>query len=384
MKTMTSRERILAATKGQETDMVPVSPRLFAYLLDKYGEHSLESNLKFQTEYDFDITLNAVSGLANPIFNVYVDTSYSKDIKLEMQEWEENGIKIVKRVFHTPAGKIQDIAKVPPSGCGYGIAPDPTKIEWLIKDRSDLEKIAYILPDPKKHCDISNLKKLNDTMGEKGLIQTVIHSPIDYFAGDARGMENLMIDYYEDKEFFDDIIKLFYDHIMCQTKVCLENGFTNIFGCWYYTSLSSGWSPKIFREEFIPLMKEHVNLVHKYDGTYDLYDDGKCMSVLEDYVNTGADVLETITPPPVGDVDLAEAKRIVGNKMTLKGYTDLIYVLQMGTPEQVRDTVMEAIRIAGPGGRFILGTSDSIRDGTPEENVRVYFETARKYGKYPL
>jgi hypothetical protein len=36
--------------------------------------------------------------------------------------------------------------------------------------------------------------------------------------------------------------------------------------------------------------------------------------------------------------------------------------------------------VAGPGG-FILGTSDSIRDGTPLENVRAYFNAARRYGQ---
>ena len=216
------------------------------------------------------------------------------------------------------------------------------------------------------------------------MLQAFIRSPIDHFAGEARGMENLMIDYYEDKELFTDITNRFMSHIMNETKVCLENGITNIFGSWYYTSLSAGWSPKIFREEFVPLMKEHVNLVHQYGGTYDLYDDGKSMVMMKDYVETGADVLETLTPPPVGDVDLAEAKRIAGNKMTLKGYIDLIYVLKFGTTELVKNTVIDAIKIAGQGGRLILGTSDSIREGTPEENVRTYFETARKYGKYPL
>jgi len=384
MKAMTSRERLLAATKGKETDIVPVSPRVGAYLLNVYGDSSFESHLKLQKDYDFDLTYPVGSGLINPIDSVFVDTSYSKDIKLETQVSQDNELKVIKRIFHTPAGKLQDIIKVAPSGREYGVSPNPIKLEWLIKDRSDLDKLGYLLPNPKKYCNIKYLKELDKSIGEKGMLQAFIRSPIDHLAGEARGMENLMIDYYEDKELFSDIIKLFMGHIMSETKVCLENGITDIFGSWYYTSLSAGWSPKILKEEFIPLMKEHVNLVHNYDGTYDLYDDGKCMAMIEDFVKTGADVLETLTPPPVGDVDLAEAKRIAGSKMTLKGYIDLIYILKLGTVEQVQNTIIDAIRIAGPGGRFILGTSDSIREGTPEENVRAYFETARKYGKYPL
>jgi len=83
--------------------------------------------------------------------------------------------------------------------------------------------------------------------------------------------------------------------------------------------------------------------------------------------------------PPVGDVDLAEVKRRIGDRVCLKGYTDLIYVLKLGNPKLIEKTVRNAIAVAGPTG-FILGTSDSIRDGTPIENVQAYFAAARKYG----
>jgi uroporphyrinogen decarboxylase len=59
-----------------------------------------------------------------------------------------------------------------------------------------------------------------------------------------------------------------------------------------------------------------------------------------------------------------------------------LYVIKMGTPELVARTVREAIEVAAPGGGFILGTSDSIREGTPKENLVAYFETAHQYGTY--
>ncbi len=50
----------------------------------------------------------------------------------------------------------------------------------------------------------------------------------------------------------------------------------------------------------------------------------------------------------MGDVDLAEAKRRIGNEVCLMGYGDMLYVIKMGTPR---------------------------------ENVRTYFEAAQKYGR---
>ena len=54
------------------------------------------------------------------------------------------------------------------------------------------------------------------------------------------------------------------------------------------------------------------------------------------------------------------------------------------TPERIEKVVRETIERAAPGGGFILSTSDSIRDGTPIENIKAYFEAAQRYGKYPI
>jgi uroporphyrinogen decarboxylase len=84
----------------------------------------------------------------------------------------------------------------------------------------------------------------------------------------------------------------------------------------------------------------------------------------------------------VGDFDLAEAKATIGDKTTLKGYVDLLYVVKHGTPELVEQTVREAMEIAKPGGGFIIGSSDSFREGTPRENITAYFEACKKHGVY--
>ncbi len=378
---MTSKERLEAVMRGGVADRIPVSPRIGAFLMGKYGSSSLESHIRFQKEYEYDISFTMGSSLPNPTESVLTELPYTDLVKIETEVGQDRDLKIVKRIFHTPAGRLQDVTMIPPAGREYGVSPNPVKTEWLIKDKSDLEKLVYLLPDPFKHTNTQGFLNAEKILGDKGIIQIVIRSPIDKRAGDARGMENLMVDYYEDPELFDAVLEFYMDHVMAETKACLEAGVKHIFGSWFYTSLSSGWSPKISREKFIPLMKRHVELVHSYGATYDLYDDGKFMQVIEDYADTGADVLETLTPPPVGDIDLAAAKKLVGDRIVLKGYVDLLYVLKLGTPEMIRETVREAVEKAGYDGRFILGTSDSIRDGTPEQNVKEYFEAAKRYVK---
>src|SRR4030042_1127911 len=104
----------------------------------------------------------------------------------------------------------------------------------------------------------------------------------------------------------------------------------------------------MFREVFLPQIKAQGELVHSHGAMYVYYDDGKCMGIIDMIKEAGVDVLETLTPPPVGDVDLGEVKRRIGDTVCLKGYGDLLYVIKMGTPRDVENMVKKAMAIAAP------------------------------------
>jgi uroporphyrinogen-III decarboxylase len=195
-------------------------------------------------------------------------------------------------------------------------------------------------------------------------------------------MQDLMMDYYLDRPFFDELLGLFQERTMVEAKAVLEHGIEWIFHNCYYNSLSAGWSPAIFQEVFVPHIKAVADLAHSYGGYVDFYDDGKLAQSMELIAAAGVDVLETCTPPPICDFDLREAKTKIGAKVALKGYVDLIYVAMMGTPELMEQTVAEAMEIAKPGGGFIIGSSDTFREGTPPENMHAYFRSCLKYGVY--
>ena len=84
----------------------------------------------------------------------------------------------------------------------------------------------------------------------------------------------------------------------------------------------------------------------------------------------------------MGDFDLVRAKEVIGERTTIKGYVDLLYVVKHGTPELVEQTVRESMEIGKPGGGFIIGSSDSFREGTPRENIDAYFAACLEYGVY--
>ncbi len=374
---MTGRERLLAAIRHEEPDRVPISPRYAVWFKVTYGDQPLERHLELLPHLDVMHILG--DGQPNYICS-YPERYELPEVTVE-QAWRDDGdCRIVERVFHTPAGEIGDITRVPPAGREYGASPNPVKIEHLVKSPDDLGALRYLLPPLRTDFDFYHA--VERTIGDRGLALVCVRSALDHQAGDARGMENLMVDYYIDRPFFDAVVGLFHERSMAVTRAALEAGVKAIFGSWYYNSLSSGWSPAIFEEVFVPQIRAHVELTHSYGALYDYYDDGKLAGSMEMIADCGVDVLETCTPPPVGDFDLAHAKATIGHKTCLKGYVDLLYVMKHGTPELVEETVREAMEIAKPGGGFIIGSSDSFREGTPPENIEAYWRACLRYGKY--
>jgi uroporphyrinogen decarboxylase len=314
------------------------------------------------------------------ILDSYPDTYDIPEVEVSQKKYVEDQLTVVERTFRTPAGDLTDRTQIPPAGTKFGISPDPFKTEYMVKDRSDLEALRYITTPINKNFD--DLHKHQKKIGDRGVIMVTVSSPLDYQAGYARDMQDLMMDFYEDRPFFDELFEIYRKRTLEQIKAILEGGAEFIFGDWFFNSLSAGWSPASFSEVFVPQIKEHVELIHQYGAYYDYYDDGRLNGSMEMIASTGIDVLETCTPPPVGDMDLALAKEKIGEKTTLKGCIDLLHVIKNGTPELIENTVRETMEIAKPGGGFIIGSTDSFREGTPRENIHAYFEACKKFGSY--
>ncbi len=104
---------------------------------------------------------------------------------------------------------------------------------------------------------------------------------------------------------------------------------------------------------------------------------GQIQGLVEAYKRLGVAAVEPFSPPPkLGDADLAEAKRLVGNEYVIIAGVDQIDVLQKGGVEDVRRATAEAMRIGKPGAHFVLQNADFLEYGTPLENVEAFVQTA--------
>ena len=102
------------------------------------------------------------------------------------------------------------------------------------------------------------------------------------------------------------------------------------------------------------------------------------MPILEDLATMGPDALETFTPPEMGaDVNLAEAKRRIGDKVCMIGGFNQVHYLLGCTEKATRDYVRKCFDEAGGGGSYILAPSDHFFD-VDVNLLKVFADEARK------
>jgi uroporphyrinogen-III decarboxylase len=375
---MTSRERLLAAMRGQIPDRVPMPLRMWKFLRKHCGSmNALEDNLKAHEEFGNDI-FEYVAESPKPCF-APIGSPWRDDVEVELRQEKLTDRNVWERTIHTPAGELRDVkqALIVPAGSGSG----PEIVEPLIKDvRKDIEKYRYMHAAPDR-MNVDRALQWDRTIGDRGLAVAAMYSPID--CRDAMKQADFLMLYYDDREAFREIVQIGADAMMAETRRVLEAGMRVIKTWWFFTSPSAGWSPKIYEEMFLPHLVRHVELVHSCDeAIYIYYDDGKMARFADMYVDAGIDVLMTCTPPPMGDADPRQMKARYGKKVCLMGGIEAISEVEHSTPAAIRQMVRDRLVIYKPDGKYIMDGSNSLTYETPAENVRALAEAGREFGVY--
>ncbi len=139
------------------------------------------------------------------------------------------------------------------------------------------------------------------------------------------------------------------------------------------------YSPAQIREFLLPRMKRMMDLVHSAGAYVFHHSDGAVRDILPDLIEIGIDVLNPIQWRCKG-MEREGLKRDFGDQLVFHGAVDNQYTLAFGTVEDVRQEVLDNIRILGAGGGYILAPCHNIQAVSPPENVVAMYKTGYEAG----
>jgi len=135
-------------------------------------------------------------------------------------------------------------------------------------------------------------------------------------------------------------------------------------------------SPRQYEEFVLPYEQRVTAHLRRLGVPSVLHICGKTTRVLESIASSGADCFEVDWL-----VDLEEAKRRIGSRMSIKGNVHTTRLVQ-SSPEEIYAEGLRAIEKAGAGGGFLLSSGCALGRDTPPENVDALVRAAEDFGGY--
>ena len=243
----------------------------------------------------------------------------------------------------------------------------------LLKDWADLPAFLADFPNPDEPGVMDEVERQMYKANGRyklGGFWRLFHEKL----WEIRGMENLMLDYYDNMDGLKIIGRKLLDFHKRIAERYKELGFNGIF-----TSddlghqTSSMMSPAIFKELYFPLYKEFIGHVHALGMHVWLHSCGNNTLLMDDLIRAGLDVFHPVQKHCMDEKAVAEK---YGKDITFLYGIDVQDLLPNGTPEEIQTEIESMAELFRQnGGSLIFAAGNGIMPDTPIENIRVMLET---------
>jgi MtaA/CmuA family methyltransferase len=335
---MNSRERALAMMEGRPVDSLPAMPITMMFAADQIGAKYF-----------------------------HYATNYRVQAEGQVCVAERFGIDHVS-VISDPACEASDL------GAAITFFPDqPPAIDEenaLLKDKTRLASLK--IPDPtgpgRMHNRAQAVGLMKERVGNDKLVEGWIEGPCAQGA-DLRGINNLMLDFYDDPAFVRDVFDFIIEMELRFARFQVESG-ADLIGIG--DAAASLVGPKLYEEYVWPYEKKLVDALQSERIKTRLHICGNTRRILEGMGRLHCSIVELDSLSP-----LSEGRENMGPEQVLLGNIDPVRILKDGTPESVYEAVGQCHRQAG--ARFIVGAGCEVPRETPPANLHAMVRYAREH-----
>ncbi len=328
---MTSYERYMNMVHGRPVDFVPRIPILMHFAA-RYGGFSyaefaekhaalVKANLKVAAELGCD------------------EVDVMSDPYREMVDW---------------GGEIVYLPDAVPRCVSAPLATDP-----------DLDKLVTptLGPGTRMRNALDAITAYKDNVRQRYAITGWVEGPAAE-AGVLRGHENFLVDLMTDEAYACALMDRCVDVAVTFAQAQVAAGADTIG---VGDAIASQMAPDTVERLVRPRQKRLVDAIHEAGGLVRLHICGDIMHIMEPIKSLGVDILDCDWM-----VDMAKAREVLGDGVTLTGNLDPVNVVMKGTPQGIRDALRGVYETVG--NPWFVNAGCEIPVDTPIENLRALCE----------
>ncbi len=393
---MNSKQRVLAAMNHQKPDRVPVMCQLALghYFLNcNYrpseiwfdSETFANALVDLQQRYEFDgILVNLPGRPANWKNNL---ESSKKIENCEHLYWK-SGLETIVPPDDNPQtyqrGQIplqradyktvdvKDPATYMLSGyvwntwhmpqlCDIDLHADLNKPEaypvWFTRT---LEKVRQFAPDVSVHVEV--------------------FSPFTHLM-ELFGYEQALMALLDEPRKCHDILAVFTKKVHAQVKLYAGCGPDAILVSSAFAG--AGFVSRQMYQEFVSPYEDRIfQSINRHGSKSYVHTCGAIGDRLDLMSETSVDGIDTLDPPPLGTVELRQAKEKYGERFFFKGNLDAVNEMLNADDQTFEQAVKDRIKTGKPGSGYILSSACSVAPYVKPERLRKLSLLAKEYGQY--
>ena len=295
-------------------------------------------------------------------------------------------------IYHTPEGDVSSRTR---SHLSRISDTSTVEIEGMIKGLEDYDPVIFMLEDTIFHVDNSVYDNAFRDIGNDGIVrdsgldgESSPYAATRKYFGYEYGLENWI---YEQRNHPDHFNQLFQAHMRREERrlpLVAESPAEFIGFGW----LEGLWSPAQFRKYELPFYQKWISLLQSRGKICALHCDAtKNIRAYKDVIaETGMAVIEAFTPPPVGELSIAEARLAWGkNTVIWINFPETIF---WSGAEATKQYTVDLMRGDPPGNALVLGfTEIGLWGATDDESERVFkagviaiLDAIEEHGSYPI
>jgi len=335
---LTKREVIQAVLKGQKPPYVPWScgftKEARSKLQAHYGAIELEDALQnhlMKLGSDIGFFTNLGNDRAQDVFGVVWDRSIDKDI-----------------------GNVE--------GCAL---PEPTLKYYTFPDPLDQRFFADIPDRIAKYGDRFRVFQIGFSLYER--------------AWTLRGMQNLLMDFYDHPEFVHELLDTIADYNIAQVKEALKYDIDAVyFGDDWGQQRGLQMGPKLWREFIYPVLRRMYDVVHEGGKYVFIHSCGDVDELFDDLISIGVNCFNPFQPEVM---DVAALLQRYRGRLVFHGGLSTQRTLPYGTVEDVRAETRRLLEM-GQEGNYIFAPAHDVEGDVPLENMLAFVELLQSQPGY--
>lgn len=141
-------------------------------------------------------------------------------------------------------------------------------------------------------------------------------------------------------------------------------------------------SPRMYKRYVLPFERRVAEAVKAEGVPIYTHTCGSIGDRLELMLETGTEGIDTLDPPPLGNVELKDAKAQIGERAFIKGNMNAVELLMAASAGQVIAQAADRIRTGMPGGGYILSTACSVAPRMQPWKLELLTPLVEEMGRY--